>query len=532
MLDETISGLLLIIFLYAETHYRFRYFFSWLKKPEPEIIADIPSRIQVGHKLPVLVIVKDADRYPIRLKEVQVKINNSVISLKQPDILISTPYYEYIFDLETENLYPGANAINVKINYQINDKMNSCVNDNHRGTSHESFPLYVSKSGFPKIDDAIIGETHAHTNYTSDQVEFGGSLVGTARLAKALGLDFYCATDHSYDLDDMPDNYLVNDPDLRKWKNFKAEVQGFNSQSDNFIIIPGEEVTIRNDNGRNVHCLVYNSDEFFPGSGDGAEKWFNWRSELSLEELTSKTGENVFVFAAHPFEDSPFLQRLFIGRDYWTDKDCTNNSINGLQVINGASAQLNANAKENWIRLLLEGHHITGIAGNDAHGNFARFRQVGFPFFTLRENYEHLFGKWYTGLYDVNSFSPENILKVMARGNCYLSNGPAIQFKLRSTNGTWTNMGGHMLTPNIGHIHVKSSIEFGNLSNLAIYHGNTDLTEEKLVYSNNEMPEYEFFDEIKLGQLERIGYLRAEILTKSNHQALSNPIWINPSENE
>jgi hypothetical protein len=532
MLDEIISGLLLFIFLYAETHYRFRYFFSWLKKPEPEIIADIPSRIQLGHELPVLIIVKDGDKYPVRLNEIEVQFNNAVITQKPPNILISDPYYEYIFDLDTSKLNAGANALNVKINYQINDKIRTCVNDNHRGTSHDPFPLYVSESGFPKIDNAIIGETHAHTNFTSDQVEFGGSVAGTARLANALGLDFYCATDHSYDLDDLPNNYLVNDPDLKKWKTFQTEVREFNSQSDNFAIIPGEEVTIRNTHGRNVHCLVYNSAEFFPGSGDGAEKWFKWRSELSLEELTSKTAKNVFIFAAHPFEESPFLQRLFIGRDCWTDEDCTNIFINGLQVINGASIQLNTNARNNWIRLLLEGYHITAIAGNDAHGNFARFRQVGFPFFTMRENYEHLFGKWFTGLYDVHSFSPEDILKVMATGNCYLSNGPAIQFKLRSTNESWTYMGGQKITPEIGHIHVKSTKEFGDLSYLAIYYGNPDLTEEKVVYSNNEMPEYEFVDEIKLGRFEKNGYLRAELQTKSNHQALSNPIWIKPLENE
>ena len=52
------------LFLYAETHYRFKYFFSFLKKQEPELLADAPHRVEPGKDIPILILSKDADRYP------------------------------------------------------------------------------------------------------------------------------------------------------------------------------------------------------------------------------------------------------------------------------------------------------------------------------------------------------------------------------------------------------------------------------------------------------------------------------------
>ncbi len=473
---------LLFVFLYAETHYRFPYFFSWLKKSEPEIIADIPSRIEHGKNMPVLIIIKDANHYPVQLKEIQVWCNDMQITCENYDESVNRSYYEKICNIDTKKFNPGTNAINVRIEYQIKGKSRSCLNDNHRGTSHAPLPLYISESEIPRIGNALIGETHAHTYYTSDQVEFAASVTHTALLAEAMGLDFYCATDHSYDMDDMPDNYLVNDPNFQKWDKFKSEVETYNSTHSNFVIIPGEEVSIRNHNGRNVHCLVYNSNKFFPGSGDSAERWFRWRSELSLEELTSMVEKRAYIFAAHPFEDSPFLQRLFIGRDRWTDSDCTNTDIHGLQFINGANSQLTEQAKNDWVRLLLQGHRITGIAGNDAHGNFARFRQVGFPFFTMREHYDHLFGKWFTGIYHFETGTKEEILAAMSSGNCYLSNGPAIKFMACNKTGEWISTGNQIDQIEKLQIQVKSSREFGRLKSVKIYSGDISRGTEKIVY--------------------------------------------------
>ena len=48
----TLLPLIVFPLLYAETHYRFKYFFSFLKKNEPEILADIPHRLEPNAALP------------------------------------------------------------------------------------------------------------------------------------------------------------------------------------------------------------------------------------------------------------------------------------------------------------------------------------------------------------------------------------------------------------------------------------------------------------------------------------------------
>ena len=76
------------VFLYAETHYRFRYFFSFLRKHEPEIIADAPHRIDPNQSLPILVLVKDAHQFPIKLNKI------SVVIRKDGKTLIKKVRYE------------------------------------------------------------------------------------------------------------------------------------------------------------------------------------------------------------------------------------------------------------------------------------------------------------------------------------------------------------------------------------------------------------------------------------------------------
>ncbi|MFA6457029.1 MAG: hypothetical protein WCW40_09430, partial [Bacteroidota bacterium] len=61
-------------FLYAETHYRFKYFFSLYKKSEPEIIVDGPHRLDPDKPYPIMILVKDADRYPVEIQSVKITL--------------------------------------------------------------------------------------------------------------------------------------------------------------------------------------------------------------------------------------------------------------------------------------------------------------------------------------------------------------------------------------------------------------------------------------------------------------------------
>lgn len=523
---DIFSILFVLPFLYAETHYRFKYFFSWLKKSEPEIIADIPSRISIDESIPLLIILKDADKYPVEIINVSVFSKENIIfsmNLNQP---VTQPYFETILYIHSKKISAGHHQFNIAIKYKIKGKIKTCFNDNHRGTSHLPLPIYISRSQLPKIENCIFGETHCHTNYTSDQVEFAASIKSSSILAKAMGLKFFCATDHSYDLDDESNNYLINDPHLNKWKKFKNEVNEFNSKNKNFCIVPGEEASLNNFRNRNIHCLIFNSEKFYPGSGDSGEKWLRPYSELSIDKVLNDIGNQTLVFAAHPVEPVPFLQRWLIRRDNWYEEDCKHPRLHGLQFANGGKKKYFELGKQLWINLLLQGFKLTGLAGNDAHGNFARYRQVSLPFVSMKEKYLHLFGIWRTGIYlDSINLNKDVIIESLKRGNCFLTNGPALQLKAYCQN-TWYNMGSHCNKIEKIKFAVKSTDEFGSLNKANIYLGIVGEKEEQLLFHEKFDKDMfkENFNYTSISLTEN-GYIRAEVETESGKIAISNPIW-------
>jgi len=60
--------------LYTEMHYRWRPLPSRYFRKEPEILADAPRRVEPGRPLPLLLLVKDAHRYPITLERVTIEV--------------------------------------------------------------------------------------------------------------------------------------------------------------------------------------------------------------------------------------------------------------------------------------------------------------------------------------------------------------------------------------------------------------------------------------------------------------------------
>ncbi len=62
LLSISIILFLPYLFLYTEMHYRFAIPFSRYYKDEPEILSDIPHRINPNNLVPVMILVKDADK--------------------------------------------------------------------------------------------------------------------------------------------------------------------------------------------------------------------------------------------------------------------------------------------------------------------------------------------------------------------------------------------------------------------------------------------------------------------------------------
>ena len=243
----TILEYAVVFLLYAEIHYRFKIIPSRLYQRQPEIIADIPHRLEPGHALPVLILMKDAQRFPVELYKISVKIIPKIKSNEYGEIKIRlfdscesirAPLWWRVFPIELSNDWFGIFEVDVEIHYRTNRRFYLCHNDNYSGTSHKPLEVFIAKSSLPQLPGFYHGDVHCHTDATSDQVEFGAPVEAMALLAKAQGIHFFAAADHSYDLDDMPDNYLKNDPTLQKWFCLQERIRLLNKKKSDIIIIP------------------------------------------------------------------------------------------------------------------------------------------------------------------------------------------------------------------------------------------------------------------------------------------------------
>ena len=236
-------------FLYAETHYRFKYFFSLYKRSEPEIIADAPHRLDPDKPYPILILIKDAHLYPVELVSIKITLTHDARKEYShtfdfsPVLSINSHYWHKIIDLNftggLSSLF-GMMQADVEIVTRRNGKIRTTHINNHPFTAKAPLKFYRSKTHLPSINGWIFGDAHTHSSYTEDQVEFGSPISASVHLCKSMGLSFFGVTDHSYDLDDRIDNYLLNDPNLPKWKALMDEVDEVNSSETEFAVLRGE----------------------------------------------------------------------------------------------------------------------------------------------------------------------------------------------------------------------------------------------------------------------------------------------------
>ncbi len=526
--------LLLPFILYAETHYKFKGVYSRLFKNEPEIIADAPFRVDPGQPIPILILVKDAHRFPIEIREVLIEIKQAdkIISKKSlplNNLIQKDRYWHRIIYLDRPQDLIGTVTIDVQVIVKINGKIKKYHNDNYRISSHLPLKVHLAKDPLPRFDNWYFGDFHYHSNFTEDQVEFGAPLDATVAMAKAIGLNFFAVTDHSYDLDDQEDSWTENDHRLPKWFRLWNEIEKINQQISDFVILPGEEVSVGNCRDRNVHLLVINNENFIHGKGDGAERWLRTRPDFSIEQVLDQTDENALAIAGHPEMPTPFLQWLLIRRDHWHWQDFQHDRLNGFQIWNGEFDRHNTTT---WVKLLLEGKRLSLIAGNDAHGNFNRFRQIGFPFLTFKESYNQLFGNMRTGIRIIGDLTRQKIIEAVKSNQVLVSSGPIIDLSLKDESGRIVMAGeetnGDQLTFAIA---AKSTEEFGKFDSIQLWLGdlNTQTETTDFVTKNFSDP-YNFQWEQKITDLSKCTYFRAELTVRKDDdqiaRCLTNPIWI------
>ncbi|MBN1479940.1 hypothetical protein EH223_18590 [candidate division KSB1 bacterium] len=539
LFDAEIDGLYLLlpIILYAEIHYRIWHLFSRYFKREPEIVADVPHRKRVGSQLPVFICVKDADKYPITLNKIKIEAinhNRILVAEKKYHLAISDSWWYDLFLCELKGL-KGTVEIDVTISYLCRGKEKICVNDNYKLTSHKPFVVFCDEHPRPGLAGWVVGDMHTHSHLTNDHVEFGAPFEVSAAMAKAMELDFFASTDHSYDLDDCLDNYLRNDPTLPKWRLLWEQVEKLNKKHKDFVIVQGEELSVGNARCQNVHHLIFNNKQFFEGRGDSAEKWLDTKPQHTIKNIIALLEKEALSFAAHPVCQPPLLQKLLINRGIWLDDDLATPGLFGAQFWNGDKHHFLTIGLPKWIELLLNGHKIILIAGTDAHGNFNRFRQIGIPHLSMREEQRELFGTSLTGVYIEGKLSLNSLIEGLRRGRVIVTDGPVAAFRFRPlTPGderkTALRIGDSTTTTEgIIYMDVCSSPSFGEIKKIHLYIGNITAKKETRRCLETPSGSFKVSQQELLRNCPRPGYVRLEVETGIDDQSficLTNPLYI------
>jgi len=531
------NGMLPLAALYAETHYRFRFFpFSLYYRKQPEILFDTPLRLEPDEALPVFLMIKDAHLFPISAQKVTIIVRRGSHKITRQFMLnerVDRSFWFRIFHLDLKEFPAGELTVDASLEViSIANGRGSIVhNDNHPGLSHAPFKVHKAADPLPLLPGWSAGELHCHTSFGTDQVEFGAPLSVYQSAAKAMGHRWVALTDHAYNLDDFPEDYLTNDPEQVKWAAFLAEVEQANRDDPSVILLPGEELTCRSSTGRNIHLLLIGQRNLLIGTGDDAQDWFNTRSELNVSEALAKIDPHTAAIAAHPLTPISFLEKLLINREVWTTSDLNQDGLNGWQIWNGQLDEGFQRGMNLWQAALDQGKKIYIYAGNDAHGNFNRYRQIRLPMLSMREDSCHLFGRVTTRLKTGQSCSEAAIIKALQSGNSVVSNGPALDIRVNSKSSA-AGIGNQINIDQSSEVVMEyiTTPEFGKVKEIKLFCGGK-FEEQKLT---KFIPENEANIHPWTGKLAHhfVGkdYLRAELITEDKTGRLchcfTNPIWL------
>ena len=532
-----LAALLLLVWGYAEIHYRLPGIPSRLFKKEPEIIFDLPFRAQ-AQPVPLFLFVKDSDRFPVELIGATVTISDAAgrpvaretFPLNQA---VSARFWSRTLELPAA-MFPGNGhyRVDALLQYRCGDKLRRLHQDNYPGISHDPLEIYIANTPLPALPGLYWGDLHTHSNYTEDQIEFGAPLRETARCARALGLHFIAVTDHSYDMDNLPGDYTRNDPELRKWEQFRAEVARLNHELDGFTILPGEEVSVGNQRRQNVHCLVLGSSEFYPGAGDSGDCPLFNRPTLALPELYARvqaSGNGAVIAAAHPREVPPRTHRWILNRGHWRGADLAHPALDFWQILNGRVDASFRDGYRAWIGALLSGQEVGILGGTDAHGNFNNFRQLTVPFFKMVRERDQCLGQMRSGVYASQPLDADRLLEKLKRKQAIVSNGPAARLEVIQEGKTFP-LGSHIRAERGFRLHVSaaSSLEFGPLNEITLHTGRLGERQEQVLPLPCSPAAYriDYEQEFSAGLPE--GYLRLKVKAGGENETfcLTNPIWV------
>ena len=425
---------------YAETHFKFKLPWSLLYKPWPEITFDAPFQFVPGVEPMLWIVVRDADRFPTTIKTVEISLKDVV------DNAAGTA--EAAVKNASGNAPGSAPAIARQPNFSICKDLNIEVQEQMRfipialgkipaGTYEARCKLTIERDGktmtferwnlprlkpvplrFKVLNEALpiapgyaAGEMHCHTHYSADHVEYGATPEVLQIAAKAVGLDFVSCTDHAYDFAFTQEDFTKEaDSPVPRFQKLREEIAKLPTTDENGncqpLLIAGEEVSVGNSKGENVHMTVLGPEGYLPGLGDCGRYWLENRPTRSIKQILNMT--EAHCFAAHPFQQMGLLEKFVFRRGYWKPEDLNiakkskekntdkasqkTHSVRGIQFWNGIRDEGFKLGREFWINELGKGNYLLPIGGNDAHGDLNGMTAVNLPLISLKYTKAHTFG--------------------------------------------------------------------------------------------------------------------------------------------
>lgn len=537
---------------YAETHFKFKLPWSLLYKPWPEIIFDAPFQFVPGVEPYLWIVVRDADRFPTTIKNAEIVLKRDAQSREaqtqdaqfqdapQPDIVIRKDLNIEVREqmkfipLALGKIPVGAYEAHCKLTVERNGKTQTFERWNLPRLKPVPLRFKILNEMPPIAPGYAAGEMHCHTHYSADHVEYGATPEVLQLAAKAVGLDFVNCTDHAYDFAFTQEDYTKEaDSPVPRFQKLRDEIASLPVKDENGndmpLMLAGEEVSVGNSKGENVHMTVLAPEGYLPGLGDCGRYWLENRPTRSIKQILNMT--EAHCFAAHPFQQMGMLEKFVFRRGYWKPEDLqlkNKHSIRGLQFWNGIRDEGFKLGREFWINELGKGNYLLPIGGNDAHGDLNSMTAVNLPLISLKHTRAHIFGNVRTvvkldertgealqtrdesGAKQESALSLAAINAAFAADNCYITDGPALWWE-RDHNGIT--------------FHARSNKETGGgFRCVRIYgrriqsNGKLAPEEEVMIGSQVATPDHADISVATLG----FAYVRAECETATGKFALTS----------
>jgi hypothetical protein len=437
---------------YAELHYApFGKGLSRLWQPWPEVYLDIPHRVTLGQPLPLLAAWADAHRFPCTLESFSCQLvsPSGRILHKALDEIGSIPLDERQGGaVLTQFELDEAGEWQIWVDAQARSLSGTQRFRNQLAKAFEGeWPLIVrvESEPLPRMEGLMAGDPHVHSAGTFDMIEFGPPPDLLLAAARALELDWFALTDHSYDLDDALDDVRRQDPALPRWQAQQDWIRTRNPETDP-LVIPGEELSIEGLGGGILHLLLLAPDQFYFGSADGGESALRRKSEWQLPALLERLRDTgCLPVSAHTCEEPGLGERLVLGRRRWEAADMR--LLSCQQILSAAANQDFRDGLGISLDLMRQGLSQSWLAGNDSHGHFSIGRSIRWPGRSVSQGRGQLFGRFRSMVLarpDQDRLQ-QAVLEECAAGRVLLSTGPLLSFEdhsgQRAFGGAWQGAG-------------------------------------------------------------------------------------------